>query len=102
MFTYNRSRETVDCPFNDYRPINSELTVRNGLAVTPSQMMDMTQRGISISNSNLDYLEGTPNPSATVPIEQSRGVDVNDVWQASQTAKKRLKAAHIRDVQTYD
>lgn len=101
MFTYDKNRKTVNCPFNNYRPINSDLTVRNGLAVTPSQMADMTRRGISISTANLDFLEGSLNPSSEVPVEQARGVDVNDVWQASQTAKKKLKAAHVRDIQTY-
>lgn len=76
-----------------------ELAVHGNLAYTPAEMFELWKQGVPISNDNM----GTPTfePDQTiwqVPIERQRGVDVADVWQAQQTAKKRLKQAGRRFV----
>ncbi|MDM8268199.1 hypothetical protein QUW50_03985 [Barnesiella viscericola] len=76
-----------------------ELPVHGELAYTPAEMFEMWKQGVPISNDNL----GTPTfePDKTVwqiPIERQRGVDIADVWQAQQTARKRVKQAGKRFV----
>lgn len=89
-------------PMCDCRPINKSLIVQQNLAVTPAQMMSLTEKGIAISTQTLQYDEGSLNPSNIVPIDARRGVDVNDVWQASETARKKLVNAHKSDIAAYD
>ena len=36
------------------------------------------------------FFDGSEHPPG-ITIENARGVDVNDVWQAQQTAKKKIK-----------
>lgn len=68
-----------------------ELPVKAGLSVTPSQMMDLTQRGLSVSNSNnLLFVDGVLEPSFDIPINERRGVDVNDVWNAQVDSRRKL------------
>lgn len=75
--------------------------VQSGLAVTPSQMMEMTNAGVSISSAGLNYFEGTENPSFDLPLDQRRGIDAADVWNAEKDAKKRLYQGNKNDVAMY-
>lgn len=69
------------------------IKVKQNQAVTPSQIAELTENGMAVSSyNNLVYDEGVPNPSLT--LEQTRGIDVADVWQASQTAKSKLRQFH--------
>lgn len=72
------------------------------LAVTPSEIMELTNRGIPVSPSNANqFVVGVPNPSYDLPVDQRRGVDIVDVWDASQSAKRSLIQANIKDTETY-
>lgn len=93
MMNYRNPHRVSSAPLTFYEPINPDLTVKNNLAVTPSQMADLTERGVAVSSSNLQFDEGSPNPSSVVPIDARRGVDVNDVWQAQQSSRKKLRTA---------
>lgn len=87
--------------FNNYMAASSDLKVKPGLSVSPAQMMEYTARGIAISASNLSYMDGDTSRSMDIPLEARRGIDAADVWQASETAKKRLVNVHVKDVKEY-
>lgn len=85
--------------FAECKRKKGELAVQAGLAYTSSEMFELWKQGVPISNDNM----GTPTfePDKTVwniPIERQRSVDIADVWQAQQTAKRRLKQAGKRFV----
>ena len=90
MFNYRKPVSPVTVTGKEYK-YNENLKVVGGLAVTPSQMLDLTQRGIAISSSNnMQYNEGSEDPSFDLPIDARRGVDVNDVWDAQANARRKL------------
>lgn len=71
----------------------TETAVRNGLAVTPSQVLKMAESGLPVS-AQLQYqmVEGHEGSDWTLGIEERRGIDMAQVWQESKSARKRLKA----------
>lgn len=72
-----------------------EPVVQNGLAVTPAQMMELTQSGFSISAQNLNALEAA-DPSDKdfyVPVQYRRGSDLADVYEAAQEVRRKVKKA---------
>lgn len=76
-----------------------ELPVHGDLAYTPAEMFELWKQGVPISNENM----GTPTFESdqtvwNIPIERQRGVDIADVWQTQQTARKRMKQAGKRFV----
>ncbi len=81
---------------------NGESPVVQGLAVTPTQVAAMTERGVSVTaaNGNLSASEGVPDP--VLLFEQRRGVDISDAWNASQDAKSHLVKGHKKDKEYYD
>ena len=94
MFDYRKPVSPVTVTGKAYK-FNENLKVVGGLAVTPAQMLDLTQRGIAISASNnMQYVEGSEDPSFDLPIDARRGVDVNDVWDAQSTARRKLLNAN--------
>lgn len=75
----------------------------DGLAVTPSEVKQLTDRGIPVS---------TPNANMTVPAEGldngfyvepmfRRDMDVNDLWNLQQSTKRKFSKAHHDDVLKY-
>lgn len=74
-----------------------------GLSVSPSQMAQMSEKGIPITAQMADtFFDGVSNPSFDMPIEDLRGVDVNAVWNAQKDARKRIIDAHKADKAAYD
>lgn len=97
----NRKNGTIVS--HSYSPSDSpfESTV-NGLAVTPSDMHRMVERGIPISPTNdALFFDGTPNVTFDLPVEDARGVDVNDIWNAQQDSRRKFKNANSSDIQNY-
>lgn len=90
--------------FASPKRMEGESVVQNNLAVTPSQMYEMTKNGQPIStqmlNENL-FFDGVPNPSWDLPMDLRRGVDVVDCWNASKDAKNKAKQGLARDIATY-
>lgn len=73
---------------------SGELAVQNGLAVTPSQMMDMANRGIPVSMQNFmstQFNDGIENPTFDVPGYRRRGVDIGELWEEQQTARRNIR-----------
>lgn len=70
-----------------------ETKVKNGLAITPAQVLKMAEAGLPVS-AQLQYqtVEGHTGSDWNLGIEDRRGIDIGQVWQESQSARKRLKA----------
>ena len=82
--------------FSRPRRRESEPVVQNDLSYTPSQMMEMAEKGIAVSNQSIaaeNFFDGVPVSQSTfeLPLEQRRGVDVADCWQAETSIKKKAK-----------
>ena len=69
-----------------------EDKTRQGLAYTPSQMYELTAKGLPVNNVNNQklYFDGTPDATFHVGSDRLRGVDVADLWEQDQ--KLRIKA----------
>lgn len=83
---------------------HGEEVVKSGLALTPSQMMKMSEHGIPVSaqlNDSLFY-DGTENPTWDVPLDLARGIDVAELWAENKSIRAKFKKAHVNDVQKYD
>lgn len=80
------------------------MEVKQGLAMSPSDISRATSRGYAVSSQIDDSLfyDGDDSPLIDIPIERTRGIDAATVWEAQQSAKKRLISAHLRDKETYD
>ena len=71
----------------------SETAVRNGLAVTPAQVLKLAEAGLPVS-AQLQYqmVEGHTGSDWNIGADERRGVDMAQVWQEQKSARKRLKA----------
>lgn len=88
---------------NNIRPCQTKFTagesrVQSGLSYTPSDMMRASKEGIAISPTNLNenalsYDEGVSDYDMSVSIDNARGVDINDIWEASQASKRKIRKA---------
>lgn len=72
---------------------DGEQQVENGLAMTPSQMYDMAQRGLPITTQNLGitYDEGYSALDFNPPLEHRRGIDFGDLYEARFDAKSKMR-----------
>ena len=81
---------------------DNEIVVKNGLSITPAQMMKMAEHGIPVSASNEGmFNDGVENPDWNVPIDRCRGVDPAQLRQASKDIRNKVKSAHHTDVANY-
>lgn len=87
-FTKNRRQVFSHCVRHGL-----DIDVQNGLAITPSQMYDMAQKGIPVAAQNLGimYDEGYSELDFTPPLEYRRGIDIADAFEARMDAKAKLR-----------
>lgn len=72
-----------------------ESIVQNGLAVTPSDVLRMAERGIPASaQMNTQMIDGHTGSDWNVPLEERRGVDIAQMWQESQNVRTKFRKAH--------
>lgn len=64
--------------------------VQPNLSLTPKDVRQLTERGISVSTQNLGIVTDTDTPSDYLPLEHQRGTDLNTAWEASYRAKEKL------------
>lgn len=88
------------------RRAEGERIVQNDLAYTPSQMMELTEKGIAVSNQNVNpdnFFDGLPpeQQSFNMPLYQLRGVDIADCWQAETSIKKKAKSGLKNDIKQF-
>lgn len=69
-----------------------DIITRPNLAITPSQMAKLVDDGIPVSSSMLSgmFNDGVQNPSWDLPIDQKRGVDVAQIWNATKDARNNI------------
>lgn len=87
------SRTKVSRPrFN----VLTDRPVQSGLGVTPSQMLELTKRGVPISPANLGltYQEGVSRLDFTPPLEYQRGIDIGALWEARQDSREKFRKAY--------
>lgn len=67
--------------------------VKSNLSVTPAQMDTLREQGIPITAATLPdelFNDGSDNPQFEVPLEMQRGIDIAELWQNSETSRKRI------------
>ncbi|QCS36432.1 hypothetical protein [Capybara microvirus Cap3_SP_374] len=79
-------------------PKGQDIMTQQGLAMTPSEMAALVEKGIPISPNNtlLQFQEGTTNVDFNLPIDQLRGTDINDAWNAQNEATDKLRGLEFR------
>lgn len=79
----------------------TQTSVPQGLAVTPSDVAKLSEKGLSVSSNTagLTFEEGSSDP--VLSAENFRGVDAADIWNASRDAAERLTDAHKKDKSYY-
>lgn len=88
------------------RRAEGERIVQNDLSYTPSQMMEMSEKGIAVSNNNVNpdnFFDGNPpeRQSFEMPLHMLRGVDIADCWQAETSIKKKAKKGLKNDIKQF-
>lgn len=69
--------------------------VQEGLALTPSEMLTMSQSGVPISSQMLSadaFNPGHEGSEPSVPYELRRGVDISDVAYYQQQTRAKVKS----------
>lgn len=70
---------------------SDEDDVQPGLALTPSQINEMTRAGIPISNVNaMQFFDGYRTLDFQPGLLNRRGVDMIDAWEHQMDARKKL------------
>lgn len=86
----------------DYSLSDGNVSVQNDLAITPAQMLRMTEQGIPVTPANMSasaqLFEGTPTESWVIPADMLRGADMADAWNAQQDARRSVYKAHETDM----
>lgn len=79
-----------------------EETVDSSLAMTPSQMQNLTSQGRAVSMANLENVSffGNEIDVKDMPLEYTRGIDMNTLWEQSRISEKKIKDFAKRTVNT--
>lgn len=77
--------------------------VQSHLAVSPTEMNQMRERGIPIASQvdSTQFYDGDTSPSVSIDPMFRRGVDINDAWNLQEASKRKLNSAYVNDVKTY-
>lgn len=82
-------------PFTPIRKVGDEI-VKNGLAITPQQMLEMSNRGLAVSSSmNAHVLEDyAKDHDYEVPLQYRRGADMADLFVARRDVQEKFRGLH--------
>ena len=95
-------RKTQPTGIKSYVRTDQDAPVKNGLAITPAEMLKMADQGLAISSQSHDlFFDGDNAKDWTLSIERRRGVDMADVWEAQKAARNKIAVAHNNDRQMY-
>ncbi len=79
---------------NNTRAYSADVVkVQGGLAISPSQMSQLTERGIPISSQVLgaeNFYDGDVGPLSDVPVEFRRGVDISEIYEYQQRSRQKV------------
>lgn len=93
----NRFLKKFSCKTRAYN--TPRVPVQDNLAISPSQMNEMTKAGIPISSQMLDssnFDDGVLGISVPdVPIEYRRGVTISDIYDYQQRSRSAVSSAAI-------
>lgn len=76
--------------------IEGDVPVLNNLALTPAQMYAMSLQGKPISANPLPeefFVDGYPGEAESIPeipLDERRGIDINDIWSAQKDFEKKV------------
>lgn len=81
---------------------NGEGSVDSSLAMTPAQMQRLTSQGRAVSLANLENISffGNEIDVHDMPLEYTRGIDVNTLWEQSRISEKKIKDFSKRTINT--
>lgn len=83
-----------------HRPVASGIPVKQNLALTPSQIGELTANGMAVSSyNNLVYDDGVPNPPSRT-LDTMRGIDVAEIWETSKSSERKLRSFVKKNSQT--
>lgn len=75
---------------------------QEGLALTPTQVKSLTDRGIAVSTQTASYADSeTLDNGMFVEPMFRRSVDINDLWNMEQESRTRVIQGIKKDKQTY-
>ncbi|UPW41870.1 hypothetical protein [Peromfec virus RodF5_5] len=79
------------------------VRVHGGLALSPAQMLDLSQSGVPIASqmSSDNFVDGDSTNDMSLDPMLMRGVDINDAWELQMTSRKNLRNANLRDISNY-
>lgn len=78
--------------------IKNDVGVRSGLALSPAEIENLTNKGRSAALGSLEgnaYYDNLPR-GADVPIEDRRGITLDDVWRSSKASQHRIMSARTK------
>lgn len=84
--------------FHRFKPCSAvrradEDPVQPGLALTPSQISELTRAGVPISNVNaMQFFDGYRTLDFQPGLLNRRGVDLVDAWEAQMDSRKKLSS----------
>lgn len=88
------------------RPVNCKLTdndmlvTKPGLSMTPSQVKELTDRGIAVSLPNeKQFLDGQNLPTSDWFVDPvfKRSMDMCELWELEKSTQNKLISAHKAD-----
>lgn len=82
---------------------NAYIKTSSHLSTTPADIRRLVSQGIPVSSSNASsFCDGVSGVSSVpLSIDERRGVDIVDVWDASRSAQSKIVNAHKSDVKQY-
>lgn len=83
-------------------PELDKLLTKPGLALTPMDIKNLTDKGIAVSLPNAqNFLSPSEGSSWRVEPEFRRDATMASVWETEKLAQKRVMQARKKDVQIY-
>lgn len=76
----------------------NDVKVQPHLAYDVSDLAQMVQMGKPISTTSAEnmYYDGSSDVSFNLPLDKQRGVDLNDMFQAAASARKKLSKIDVK------
>jgi len=98
MFTRFKTASERRRPYN---PLYTEVS--SGLALTPSQMLELSQSGIPVSSqmANDMFFDGDTSMRVHIDPLDRRGIDVVDAWNLQKSSRRKVMEAHNKDITDY-
>lgn len=93
--------KTSSSRLRSYSPPYTEVS--SGLALTPSQMLELSQSGIPVSSqmANDMFYDGDTSMRVHIDPLDRRGIDVVDAWNLQKSSRRKLMEAHNNDISDY-